>query len=492
MGLADRPSEQAQAPHWFDLEADGNLVVFGGGGAGKTTALRSLAVSLATSHDAGELHIYVLDFATRGLAGLAALPHVGAIVPGTDVERVQRLLTMLEEELAARREAFAGTGASTLSEHARIAGAAPPRIVVLLDGLPAFNALFDAVDFGQWIERLHRLASEGRALGLHWLLTTDRRTAVYGALSSAVGARLVLRMPDDDDYAALGLDPKDARSALRSPGRGFAGTGLELQVPIVGPDPASDAQNAAIEQLAAGLPVPGPGRGPRPVLSLPDEVRSDALPVAHRLSAAVGLRHDDLRPHCVSVADGNLLVAGPVRSGRSTTLVTIVRGLKASTPEAVFHLIAPRKSPLTSLGLWASTASTASECDDLAARLDDDVAARDGSEPPVVIVVDDAGELEDTDADISLERIARRGRDVGVHVVASAEITQARRSYSGILAQLRKDRSGLLLQPDPDLDGELLGALIPRSNSLRWVEGRGAAVDRGKVAIVQVAVTGEQ
>jgi S-DNA-T family DNA segregation ATPase FtsK/SpoIIIE len=141
---------------------------------------------------------------------------------------------------------------------------------------------------------------------------------------------------------------------------------------------------------------------------------------------------------------------------------------------------------LRDLDLWDEVASRASDCDTLAERLRDVVAEREPGAPTLLIVIDDANELSDTTAESALEEAARRGRDVGVSIVAAADMAAAHRSYSGLFSEVRKDRRGLLLTPDPDVDGELLGVRLPRSVG-RFPAGRGFLVEQGTLMLVQVA-----
>ena len=490
LGLVDLPAEQSQEPWWFDLERDGNLLIYGTSGAGKTTLLRSIAASLALGHTADALHIYALDFATRGLTVLESLPHVGAVIPGDDVERVQRVISLVEREIATRRDRFAQAGVSLLSEYQRSGATVPmPRIVIMLDGYSGFSSVFEKVDFGAWLDRVTELASEGRSLGIHWILTADRRTAVNLTLASAVSTRVVLRMPDDDDYSSLGLDSRATKGVRLPAGRGFVGSNAEIQTSLVGTSAAGDAQVATFERLAATMPVPASGRGPARIEGMPTNIDLGDLPTADRLGMTLGIRQSDLQPFAISLLDGNIFVAGPNRSGRSQTLATLVAGLRASTPDAGFVLIAPRKSLLTALDCWTSTASRPDDCDALAEELAATIDDRADDSPPLVIVVDDATELTDTEADSSLERLARRGKEVGIYVIASAESSLARRAYGGLVSELRRDRNGVILQPDVDLDGDLLNVKIPRARQGFWVQGRGVVASAGLEYVVHVAVS---
>lgn len=486
LGLVDLPARQAQEPWLWDPEAEGALLVYGTSGAGKTTALRTIATSMAISSSPDQVNIYGLDFASRGLAPLEALPHVGAVIVGEDVERVQRLMDTLGREITRRRDAFAAVGASTLSEHRNSTGDVLPRIVVLLDGYAGFTSVFERIDFGAWIERLPRLVSDGRALGIHFVITADRRSAVNLALSGTITSKVVLRMADDDEYSSLGLDARVARSTALPPGRGFVGPTIEMHVATVGGDATGEAEADPLAAIGAEMRRQHSAAAP-PIRSLPLDVASADMPVPARLCAMLGIGHRELEPLAVDLRDGNLLVVGPNRSGRSSALATLARSLDASTPDAELYLLAPRRSPLVDLDIWTRVARGVSDCTDLARELEEVLDERSGSEAPLVVVVDDGTELVDTMADTSLERLARRGRDAGISLIGAAESTAALRAYSGWIPEIRKDRRALLLNPDPDLDGDLVSVKLPRRTGGGMPPGRGYLAIDGAVELVQCA-----
>src|SRR6266540_3533363 len=175
LGLKDDPARQRQEPLVLDLEAEGSMLVYGTSGSGKTTFLRTLALTLVADASPDELQLYGLDFATRGLKMLEALPHCGSVVTDEDEERTARLFAVLRSTLEQRKRLFAERGVFNLSEYARVApGEAPPRIVVLLDGYSGFAAAFERVNLGELVEALPRLVGEGRPLGVHFAITADR------------------------------------------------------------------------------------------------------------------------------------------------------------------------------------------------------------------------------------------------------------------------------------------------------------------------------
>lgn len=481
LGLIDDPERRAQEPFVLDLDRDGSMLVFGASGSGKTALLRTLAAALAGHHGPRDLHLYALDYASRGLAALEALPQCGAVIGGDDEDRAARLLERLDRLAEERRRLLAAQRAAGVAELAA-RGQAIPRVVVLLDGYPAFAAAFERVRFGRDVAAIQRLAAEGRPLGIHLVLTADRRAGVPGGLAGVVPARVVLRMADDDDYPALGVPRALASGAHLPAGRGFTGDGKLVQMAVLGGDAGRELD--ALEALGAAVAERHPGERAPAIRTLPDRVEAGRLPVpAHPLTAIVGIGNDSLQPVAADLREDHFLIAGSIRTGRSAALATLATSLSRGTPGAELHLLAPRRSPLPELGIWASVAAGAGECRAAAERLAAFV-ERPADAPPAVVVIDDGAELAELSA---LETLAKRGRDSGVRIVAAVETHAAQRAYGGWLRELRGGRSGLLLQPDAETDGELLGVKLPRGSGPLGL-GRGYLVQAGAASLVQVAV----
>ena len=192
LALADDPEAQAQYPIGWNLNA-GNLLLYGIGGSGTTTALSTLALALAETSDPARLHIYVLDFGAGELGALAELPHVGAVIGAAEHERQRRLLRRLRGELGVRRS----------MDPAARAGA--PRIVVLLDGYGAFASEHGDIGGDALREALARVWADGAELGIHVAIAADRLGAVPTALASLAQQRLAFQLADVADYAQFGL-----------------------------------------------------------------------------------------------------------------------------------------------------------------------------------------------------------------------------------------------------------------------------------------------
>lgn len=486
-GLIDRPDLQVQETAFFDLAKDAHLLVLGAGGSGKSALLRCLAAAFASAWSPDDLHLYGLDFGSGALRALEALPHRGDIVPGEEPDRVGRLFSMLTREVAARKALFAAHNVSDMSAWPTggLEPAPPPRILVLLDGYPAFASAFERVDFGRLIETLPRLVSEGRSLGIHFVISTDRRAAVPPALAALIPDRVVLRLAEPDDYLALGLDARSLKGIDSPPGRGFR-AGRELQVAVAGPSPDREAETKALRDIARRWADKPSARPPQRVALLPAFVDSSSLPAPIRpLAAVIGIAESTHDPVIIDLEHGHFVVAGPYRSGRSTSLETLALSLSDSTPGATFHLVAPRRTPLTQLNLWGRTVTGV---DAAVAYIEGLVAGFDAeAATPLVVFIDDAEELAEGAAAYALEPLVKRARDSSLRFVAAAEARALQRAFGGWLSELRKDKQGLLLDPDPDVDGDLLGVRLPRSYKPSLPPGRGYLVTRGGIELLQVA-----
>ena len=487
LGVVDRPGQQLQTVAHFRPDADGGMLVYGAGGSGKTVLLRTVAASIGlTAERSGyPVEVHALDFAGRGLDVLADLPHVGSVIAGDDGERTTRLLRTLRERIDQRAVDFAAVRAQSLPEFRRLspAGTTMPRLFVLLDSYPGFNAAYERIDGGRWLDLFARLMVDGRQVGVHFVVTADRRSAVPMALSSAFQRRVVLRMGSDDEYSNAG-EPAGILNTNSPPGRGIV-EGAELQIAVLSGSANGERQADALAELADRLRSKGVVAA-APVGVLPTEIRRSALTNVtgvspSRLWVAVG--DSDLRPRSMPIELGGILVSGPPRSGRTTALASIAQAA-AGAGIALAH-VHIRPTPLAHAPFWTHCAHGPNAGAEYVRSLLDD---QSRLQSRLIVVVDDLTEMCDTDFDMALSDLARLGRERPVTIVAAVDNQVARRQYSGVVPDLRKDQIGLLLQPDTDSDGDLLGVTLPRQASRVWPEGRGYFAERGAVELWHMAL----
>jgi S-DNA-T family DNA segregation ATPase FtsK/SpoIIIE len=462
VALADNPEAQRRYPISWPMH-EGNLLLYGVTGSGTTTTLASLGVEFARTRSADRGHLYVLDFAAGGLDALAGLPHCGAVVSATDRERQIRLIRFLRAELDRRRD---------LSPSSR---ADEPRILVLVDNVEGFRAAYDDPDGAAELDRFARLFADGPEVGIVVAMTSTRIGGVPHTLATATPHKWLFRLADPTDYSAFAISRKQVPTFV--PGRFLvAADGIEAHVALPGDDLAAEVDRSA---HAAG----SEHGGPRRIQTLPanvdhDEVRGTSTVGAEQWSLAVGRRDTDLGPATLTLYEHEHgLVAGPARSGRSTALLTLASSARDAAPSTTVLAVATRRSPLRESPLVDSVVTTA----DAIGEVVDRVLATSG---PTLVLVDDADTLDDADGRLA-QLLANARPDV--HVVIAGRNDVLRSLFGHWTQTVRRSKAGVLLQPDPDLDGDLLGARLPRKQHVAMGVGRGYVISDATATLVQVA-----
>ena len=498
IGRRDEPHRQAQEVHEIDVVSDGGLLVAGSAGSGKTTALRTLAARLAEQNRPDELHLYALDFGSRGLSPLSSLPHCGDVVHAEETARVTRLFVMLEAAIKERRSLLARAGVTSYDElraAQKSEGRPPtPRLVVLLDGYGSFAQAFERVEYGALVDRFPVAIAEGRAVGIHWVVTAERRLSVPASVLAALPQRLILRFHDTDEYDSFGLDRARTKDVELPPGRGFSQTTDEVQVAAYGEEGSTAAQAAALIALGSRLAARYDGLGrPGRVRLLPEIISWRELTPGARdglSSLPLGLRDLDFATVGIDLTTGGFLVVGSRRSGKSTALRALVEGLLRNLDDVDLVLIAPRPTPLGSLPGWRKVHRDIRAAEDALDDLVMEIEGRTPADPWLVVVVDDVDELADGVLDERLAELAARGVEHRVRVLAAGDRAAAHRAYGGIVRKLRAERSGLVLQPDPDMDGDLFDAQLDRRHR-GGPPGRGVLIREGRSSLLQVVAPEE-
>jgi S-DNA-T family DNA segregation ATPase FtsK/SpoIIIE len=396
LGQVDRPEERTQPPLTWSPTA-GHLVVLGGRGSGRTTAVRTTVLGLARDRSAATLHIHVVTRA-GDLADLADLPHVGAVVPAHDPAGVRRLIGRV--------------GARTDTDG--------PLVVVVIDGYEALGTAVDDLDGLRLLEDIDRLAQAGPGHGVALLLTSSRPTLLPPSVLATADQVVALGLDDPADYGILGLRPP---SRPLPPGRGRCGAGHEVQVGLV--------DCSAVEVAAAHGPL-APGSGPPSVGPLPARVSLRDLD-DDGPGVALGRRDRDLLPaRTLLRAGATFVISGPPQSGRSTAFARLL-----SAPDR----------PLT-----------AYRAGDDAERFRAEVRAWLDQPRPWLFAVDDAETLPDPEG-VLRDLVTRRHPDARIVVGVRADAWRS--AYGAWLSELRPAAHGLALAPDAVHDADSWTVALP-------------------------------
>ena len=201
-------------------EVGPHALIVGGTGAGKSEFLTTFALSHALSYSPEQLRMILIDFkGGAGLQHLARLPHVEHSLSDLEATQVPWLLRSLGAALRTRKRQMQAADVRTWAQWE----GAPPRLLVVVD---EFHVL--AQTHPTLMEELVSVAAQGRSLGIHLVLATQRPSgSVNAQLRATLDYRVALRCSEpSDSTAALGIP--DAAYLPRVPGRALVG-GMEFQ-----------------------------------------------------------------------------------------------------------------------------------------------------------------------------------------------------------------------------------------------------------------------
>ena len=493
----DLPSLQEQRVAVIELSSFGHLLAAGAPRTGRSQLLRTIAGSIAGRVSCADVHIYGIDCGNGALLALARLPHAGAIVSRTETERAIRLLGRLAQEVARRQEMLAADGFASCTEQR--AAVEPdqrlPHLLVLIDRWEGFLTSLGEIGSGDLTDLIYKLLSEGASVGVHLIITGDQKV-IGGKIGSMTENKIGFRLADKTDFSLIGVQARKVPGEM-PPGRALRSeTAVESQVALLTSDPSGQGQAAALGAIAreaserdAGVPR---ARRPFRVDMLPARITFEqAWPLrdpAHAgspLFGLVGVGGDELTGLGPDLGQGlaAFVIAGPMRSGRSSVLVSMARSFLAGGAQLV--LIIPRPSPLRALAAEPGVVA-AFQAADLSSA--DFTAAVDRFTGPGVVLMDDAEMLKDCQCGDELTELMTFGADRQRALVLAGNSSDVCSGFGTWQTDAKKARRGCLLSPQEFTDGDLIGARVPRDLLGKPIQpGRGLLhLGDGQLITVQV------
>lgn len=213
----------------FGRSADGvagsHAVIGGTTSSGKSVLMHAILLSLATRYSPTELRFFLLD----GQQGVTMqehkdLPHIELVAVSTPVDLARGVLMDIRVEMDRRDALLFNARVDDIGAYWNAHGPAEmPRLVVAID---EYQRLFEGDRKGETAAVLQAIAAQGRKVGIHLLLASQRFHATgltsQAALFDNVGTRIALMLTDDaitavDEFGGRGREL--IRSHATAPGR---------------------------------------------------------------------------------------------------------------------------------------------------------------------------------------------------------------------------------------------------------------------------------
>lgn len=336
LGMYDDPLNQRQDAYVFDFLQGGNLAVYGGPQTGKSTLLQTLMYGLVTHHAPDELSIYAVEYSARKFSAFEGMPHVGGVIhENDDVDRIDKLFTLLSKQLERRKQVL---GEVSYAQYVQAYGVNQlPALVVVIDNYAAFaqrtNDRYNAF--------LRSITKEGMGYGIFFAISAGGvgTAEVPSALSENFRTVICLELPNEFDYGSY---LRRTRLKMR-PEQGVAGRGivlvgdrpLEMQVAVPMPDVNEIELADKVRTLSQRMSEAWHGRCAAPIPCIPqnptwedlyalDDVRDmlaspELLPLGYDAQTAEPYGIDLTTTFAYSISGAN-------KRGKTNALRTLMRG----------------------------------------------------------------------------------------------------------------------------------------------------------------------
>lgn len=499
IGMVDCPYDQRRDMLTAELAgAAGNVAIVGAPQAGKSTALRTLVMAVAATHDPSTAQFYCLDFGGGALSSLRHLPHVGSVAGRSDVDLCRRTVSEMESIMRAREARFRRLGVGAMADYRQLRADGYSDdpfgdVFLVVDGWATLRQEFDTLE-----QRIIALAAQGLSFGVHLIVTASRWAEIRPALKDQIGTRIELRLGDPADSE---MDRRRARQLAHiPPGRGITRDGKEMVIAI----PRLDGEPA---------PARWAGRCAPPIELLP-------LQLPHRTVAAtgcartatqvvLGLGERELQPIVLDFGEQpHLVILGEAECGKTSVLRLLCHEIvRTNTADSVqIEIVDFRRTLLGvvesdhlagySIAASALAARVPTLLDRLQARMPGENVTQQQlrsrswwSGPEIYLVIDDYDLVAGATGNplTPLVDYLPHAKDLGLHVIVARRSGGAARAmFDPVLARLRDlGCMGLMMSASPD-EGVLLGSVRPSA----LPPGRGTLITRAHPEqLIQVAWT---
>ncbi len=186
-------------------DATPHFLVGGITGSGKSNFLHVLIMSACWKYTPDQMELYLLDF-KEGVEfkqyGDHKLANVKLVATEANTEFGVKVLEHLDGLRKKRYAEFKKRLCKDIKAYNSVADEKMPRILVIID---EFQVLFDGVQKDRTMEMFTMLAKQGRACGIHMVLSTQSLKGLeFGNVANQFGGRIALKCSADDSKLLLG------------------------------------------------------------------------------------------------------------------------------------------------------------------------------------------------------------------------------------------------------------------------------------------------
>ena len=456
IGMADIPEEQSQREYVHSFLDDGNLAVFGASGFGKSTTIMTTALTMASHNSPQLLNYFILDYGNSALAQLRGLPHTADYLTFDDVEKLDKLVKLLSEELKKRKSLFAVKNAINYRMYNEVAEAKLPAIILFIDNYDVVREIS-----GDLEEFLVKLTRDGLGVGIYTVASGSRSTVIRYSVLNNFKNKIAQFMFDESDITAV--TGRCAYKLTESRGRAMVKMSdvhiAQCYLPVAYENDIDYAKQ--IGAVVSGISERNTASKAVGIRILPDIVTyQDLIPYtkAGERKAVLGFDVETTDPVYLDLSISYQLIIGGPSTGKTNMLK-----LLAAQFEGIRLFVADsRAGDLNELesGENVTYMETESQLENFYQSLTAEVERRQGeletsglrlrefsaAQPPVLMLIDDGDSFVDLCKPKAgdMERLISKAAEMGVSFVITT-LPSRMRGYDNLTKILKDTQAGIVL-----------------------------------------------
>lgn len=453
IGMADIPETQSQEEFIHDFSTEGNIVVFGSQGSGKSTFLANIAIVLGMKNRTELLNYYILDFGNSALIQFRNLPQTAEYISFEEEEKMNKFIKLMEEEIKTRKRLFAQNNAISFMHFNEKSQNKLSAIIIFIDNYDVVKEL--SMDPETFINKLSR---DGVGVGIYMAVSATRQGAIRYSILNNFKNKIAQYLYDKADI--LGTVGRSKYQLSDIKGRSLVKLRevniMQCYTPV---DIKGYTENIA--DIIGRLNASDMGKKPAGIKVMPEVVSMNMISVeVAKKRVGVGLDTEEIEPQYLELSGNVHMIVGKEGTGKTNVLKVIINQLESPDIficEGMGGEFGNEYKDMSKLyfnnekGAAKFLSLLEEEVEKRAARYEESgknislkMFCKDL--PPAVIVIDDGDYFINICKDIKLEmeRLLSRALDFGISIVVSTTPTGLR-SFDELARILKTSNSGIVL-----------------------------------------------
>ena len=200
VGEYDDPVTQSQYAMTIPICKDGNVIIYGASGSGKTTFITTI--------------IYILDFGSEILRVFEKAPHVGEVLLSYENEKINNLFKILYSEIEKRKKLFVEFGGD-YNSYIKNSGSTIEALLIIINNITAFTEAYEELS-----DKLAYLIRECTKYEIYFVTTIPNINGIRYKLAENFKYVYSLQLNDNSEYVSI-LGQTDGVIPAKYKGRGI-------------------------------------------------------------------------------------------------------------------------------------------------------------------------------------------------------------------------------------------------------------------------------